>query len=75
MKKPVNAFQWREFMAEEKAKEPKKKATATTENMLKATERRHKENPTFGTIPWLSKRNHMLKPKDFLVYSRAGAPK
>lgn len=76
MKKPVvNAFQWREFMAEERAKQPKQKVIASPEAMMRATEKRHKENATFGTIPWLSKRDHMLKPKEFLVYSRAGKPK
>lgn len=73
MKKPVNAFQWREYMAEEKAKLPKKKNQADPIKISMTVSRnREKSKDKFGTIPWLAKTEAMLKPREFLVYSRAG---
>jgi putative SOS response-associated peptidase YedK len=76
MKKPVNAFQWREYIAEEKAKQPKQKKQADpakiAETVSRNLEKKRLERAGFGTIPWLAKKDHMLKPREFLVYSRAG---
>lgn len=73
-KPAVNAFQWREYMAEERAKEPKKPRMAdpTKISMTVSRQREKQKNDKFGTIPWLVKTEAMLKPREFLVYSRAG---
>jgi len=72
MNKPVNAFMWREYMAEENAKAKKPRVIASALTTAKAIEKRHQKDANFGTIPWLSKRDHMLKPREFLIYSKAG---
>jgi hypothetical protein len=76
MQKKINAFQWREYMAEEKAKEPKTPKrpdpTKVSERVSRNLEKRRRDEANFGTIPWLAKKEHMLKPKEFLVYSKAG---
>jgi hypothetical protein len=76
MKKPVNAFQWREYIAEEKAKAPKQPNRAdpmkVAETVSRNLEKKRQERAGFGTIPWLAKKDHMLKPREFIVYSRAG---
>lgn len=76
MKKPINAFQWREYIAEEKAKAPKTRNMADpakiAETVSRTLERKRQERAGFGTIPWLAKKDHMLKPREFMVYSRAG---
>lgn len=73
MKKPVNAFQWREYMAEENAKKPKPRNTQDpTKVSMQVSRQRESSKDKFGTIPWLAKTEAMLKPKAFLVYSRAG---
>jgi len=72
-KHAVNAFQWREYMAEERAKEPKRPRMADpTKISMSVSRQREKSKDKFGTIPWLAKTEAMLKPKEFLVYSRAG---
>ena len=73
-KPTVNAFQWREYMAEERAKMPKvkKMADPTKISMTVSRQREKQKNDKFGTIPWLVKTEAMLKPREFLVYSRAG---
>jgi len=68
--KIVNAFQWKEYMAIERANEPKNKTTQTPTSISQSREKR--KNDSFGTIPWLAKKQEMLKPKEFLIYSRAG---
>ena len=77
MTKPVvNAFMWKEYMAEERAKEPKKRNQADpakiAETVSRNLEKKRLERAGFGTIPWLAKKDHMLKPREFMVYSRAG---
>ena len=69
-KKIVNAFEWKEYMAIERANEPKKKVTPLPASISQSREKR--KNDSFGTIPWLAKKQEMLKPKEFLIYSRAG---
>ena len=68
--KVVNAFQWKEYMAIERANEPKSKAATLPTSISQSREKR--KNDSFGTIPWLAKKQEMLKPKEFLIYSRAG---
>lgn len=68
--KIVNAFQWKEYMAIERANDPQKKVTQTPASISQSREKR--KNDSFGTIPWLAKKQEMLKPKEFLIYSRAG---
>jgi len=72
--KVINAFQWREYMAEERAKQPKQpnRADPAKVSMTVSRNREKKKNDKFGTIPWLVKTEAMLKPREFLVYSRAG---
>jgi hypothetical protein len=55
-------------MAIERATQPKPKVTPT--NISQSREKR--KNDSFGTIPWLAKKQELLKPKEFLIYSRAG---
>jgi hypothetical protein len=57
-------------MAIERANEPKNKTTQTPTSISQSREKR--KNDSFGTIPWLAKKQEMLKPKEFLIYSRAG---
>jgi hypothetical protein len=63
-------------MAEEKAKEPKKTnapdPAKVSERMTRHLEKKRRDEANFGTIPWLAKKEHMLKPREFLVYSKAG---
>ena len=68
--KIVNAFQWKEYMAIERASHPKQKIVPPPTSISQSREKR--KNDSFGTIPWLAKKQEMLKPKDFLIYSRAG---
>lgn len=65
---------WKEYMAEENAKLPKQpnRADPTLVSMAVSRGREKKKNDKFGTIPWLAKKEHMLKPREFLVFSRAG---
>ena len=75
MTKPVvNAFMWKEYMAEENAKLPKqpKRADPTLVSMTVSRNRERMKKDKFGTIPWLAKTEAMLKPREFLIYSRAG---
>jgi hypothetical protein len=65
--KIVSAFQWKEYMAIERANEPKKKVPPSV-----SQSREKRKNDSFGTIPWLAKKQEMLKPKEFLIYSKAG---
>lgn len=68
--KVINAFQWKEYMAIERANEPKSKAAPPPTSISQSREKR--KNDSFGTIPWLAKKQELLKPKEFLIYSRAG---
>ena len=68
--KIVNAFEWKEYMAIERANDPKKKPIPSPTLISQSREKR--KNDSFGTIPWLAKKQEMLKPKEFLIYSRAG---
>ena len=70
--KIVNAFQWKEYMAIERANEPKSKAAPPNPSLAISQSREKRKNDSFGTIPWLAKKQEMLKPKEFLIYSRAG---
>jgi hypothetical protein len=54
-------------MAIERANEPKKKVPPSV-----SQSREKRKNDSFGTIPWLAKKQEMLKPKEFLIYSKAG---
>ena len=75
MTKVVNAFQWREYIAIERAKEPKKPKMADPAkiSITISRQREKQKNDKFGTISWLAKTEAMLKPKEFLVYSKAGS--
>ena len=68
--KVVNAFEWKEYMAIERANEPKNKVAQQPTSISQSREKR--KNDSFGTIPWLAKKQELLKPKEFLIYSRAG---
>lgn len=76
MTKIVNAFQWKEYIAIEKAKE--KKSPKLTDEfrhrvaMVKFVENQKAKNPNFGTMHGMTKKEDMLAPKAFNVYSRAG---
>jgi len=76
MSKSINAFQWKEYIAEEKAKAPKKPKQADpakiAETVSRTLEKKRLERAGFGTIPWLAKKDHMLRPREFHVYSKAG---
>ena len=68
--KVVNAFQWKEYMAIERASQPKQKVVPPPTSISQSREKR--KNDSFGTIPWLAKKQELLKPKEFLIYSKAG---
>ena len=65
---------WKEYMAEERAKEKKPRLDEYRHHiaMVKFVENQRAKNANFGTVHHMSKRDDMLAPKDFNVYSRAG---
>jgi hypothetical protein len=79
--KPANAFEWRRYVQEEQERRGKESlaklsGTARTRSIAttKAIERIRQTQPTFGTMHGMSSKTERmlaLKPKTFIIYSKA----